>query len=119
VDNETLGVGRDGEEAALAWYRSRGYSVVARNWRCPLGEIDLLVGRAGELVVCEVKSRRGTRLGGPFEAVGRRKQRKLRLLAQAFLAATGARPATVRFDVASVLLPAAGSASVHIFEHAF
>ena len=47
---------------------------------------------AGTLVFCEVKTRRGSAFGGPFEAVGWKKQRKLRQLAQAFLAASGLEP---------------------------
>ena len=78
-------LGSAGEEAALAAYRARGFELVARNWRCPLGEIDLVLRREGLVVVCEVKTRRGVDLGGPFEAVDARKQRKLRLLAQALM----------------------------------
>src|SRR5438094_5832645 len=78
-------LGRVGEEAAVASYRQAGYRVVARNWRCPLGEIDLVLSRGRAIVFCEVKTRRGTSFGLPFEAVTSRKQRKLRLLAEAFL----------------------------------
>lgn len=111
-------LGRAGEAAALAWYRRRGYTLVAANWRCPLGELDLLVARGPVLVVCEVKSRRGSAFGGPFEAVTRTKQRRIRNLAQAFLAASGATPSAVRFDVASVTV-ARGRTLVEVYEQAF
>ena len=111
--------GRAGEDAAWSRYRDLGYRLVARNWRCRLGEIDLLLARGRVLVVCEVKARRGAAFGGPFEAVTASKQRKLRSLAEAFLAATGADPDEVRFDVASVTLGERGRASVHVFEGAF
>jgi len=111
--------GQAGEDAALARYRALGYRLVARNWRCRLGEIDLLVARGSVLVVCEVKTRRGGAFGGPFEAVTAAKQCKVRSLAEAFLAATRADPAEVRFDVASVTLDARGRPSVHVFEGAF
>ncbi len=112
-------VGTAGEAAAVAHYRRVGYRVLARNWRCRLGEIDLVLFRGRTLIVCEVKSRRGSALGGPFEAVTRAKQRKLRLLAETFLIASGLRPPEVRFDVASVMIDAGGTARVHVFENAF
>ena len=63
-----------------------GYEVVARNWRCAEGELDLVVGRPGELVFCEVKTRTSDRFGVPAEAVTIAKQRRLRTLAASFLA---------------------------------
>jgi putative endonuclease len=111
-------LGDAGEEAAAAWYLVRGFEVVARNWRCKAGELDLVVARPGLLVVCEVKTRRGAGFGGGYEAVGWEKQRKLRRLAELYLAASGARPDAVRFDVASVAMRRAGI-SVEIFEDAF
>jgi putative endonuclease len=71
------------------------------------------------LVICEVKTRRGVGLGGPYEAVTWRKQRKLRQLAEAFLGASGASPSEIRFDVASVTLDGTGRPSLHLFESAF
>jgi putative endonuclease len=114
-----LELGAAGEEAALAHYVAAGYHLVARNWRCGLGELDLVLTRGGTLVVCEVKARRGSRMGGPFEAVTVAKQRKLAMLTEAFLAATGARPETIRFDVASVMIGPSGRVTVHLFDQAF
>ena len=114
-----LEIGRIGEAAALAQYRRAGFRVVARNWRCPLGEIDLVVRKDSLLVFCEVKSRRGSGLGGPYEAVHWKKQRKLRMLAEAFLAAKGDASSDVRFDVASVIVDGRGESSVFVFESAF
>src|SRR5262245_36803721 len=114
-----LELGSAGEEAALAIYRERGFDLVARNWRCPIGEIDLVLRREALLVVCEVKTRRGSALGGPFEAVDARKQRKLRRLAQSFLASASVAYEVVRFDVASVCIDGAGRPAVELFEEAF
>src|SRR5437763_8661499 len=110
-------LGAAGEDAALRHYRDRGYELVARNWRCPLGEIDLVVSRGGLLVFCEVKTRLGSAFGGGYEAVTWRKQRKLRQLAEVFLLTAGLDPAKVRFDVASVAA-GGGRVSVEIFEDA-
>ena len=76
-------VGRRGELATESRYVARGYRVVARNWRCRLGELDLVAVHGALLVICEVKTRRGHAFGGGFEAVGWEKQRKLRQLAEA------------------------------------
>jgi putative endonuclease len=111
-------IGSRGEDAAADVYRRRGYRVLARNWRCRLGELDLVVARGGVLVFCEVKSRRGGALGVGYEAVTWRKQAKLRSLAEMFLQNTGSRPQAIRFDVASVALRA-GRSTVEVFEDAF
>jgi putative endonuclease len=110
--------GSAGEDAAAERYVAGGYRLVARNWRCRLGEIDLVAERDGVLVVCEVKSRRGDGFGGAHEAVTSRKQAKLRSLAEAFLLATGRRPAAVRFDVASIRVRG-DRYDVELFEDAF
>ena len=110
-----LRVGAAGEHAAAEWYSSKGYAVVARNWRDPGGELDLVVARSRELVFCEVKTRTSDRFGVPAEAVTPAKQRRLRALAARFLASGSAPPVpsdgprTLRFDVVCVL---AGEISV-------
>ncbi|MGH2685894.1 MAG: YraN family protein [Actinomycetota bacterium] len=108
----------DGEQAAWEAYRRRGYGLVARNWRCPLGELDLVLEKDGRIVFCEVKTRTSSRLGGPYEAVTPAKQRKLRSLAEAFSGRRAQPPGGYRFDVASVALGPDGAA-VHVFEDAF
>ena len=120
-------LGDAGEDAAWRVYQRRGFVLVARNWRCRVGELDLVVGRGGLLVFCEVKTRRrGALYGRGWEAVTSRKQAKLRAVAEAFLLATRASAEGVRFDVASVCVgstPGPGRASdsveVELFEDAF
>jgi putative endonuclease len=111
-------VWRAGERAAWDAYRRRGFRLLARNWRSPLGELDLVVRRGDLVVFCEVKARSSPALGGPYESVTSSKQRKLRTLAESFLAAGRLREARCRFDVASVTV-GPGSADVHVFEDAF
>jgi putative endonuclease len=119
-EDPRAGLGRLGEEAALRRYVRDGYREVARNWRCRIGEIDLVVGRPRELVFCEVKTRRGgAALGSPFEAVTPLKQQRVRRLAETFLASWPHRVEQVRFDVASVTLDPRGRPHVHVFEDAF
>ena len=111
-------LGHAGEDATLALYTSRGFRTVARNWRCSLGEIDLVLERRGLLVFCEVKARSGSRFGGGHDAVTWTKQRKLRQLAEAFLATARVPHDAVRFDVASVQAGPCRN-SVELFEDAF
>ena len=110
--------GRAGEDAALRVYEQRGFALVARNWRCHLGELDLVIVRRDLLVFCEVKARSGPAFGGGYEAVTWSKRRRIRNLADAYLERNGFEHARVRFDVASVWLGARG-ADVEIFEDAF
>lgn len=97
-----LDTGRWGEDVAAAWYIGHGYRLLARNWRCPSGEIDLVVGRGRLVVVAEVKARRSDAYGTAASAVGPVKQRRLRHLAAEWLATTGVRGVEVRFDVVAI-----------------
>jgi putative endonuclease len=112
-------LGAAGESAATERYRARGYRVLERNWRCPAGEIDLIVLRDGVLVVCEVKTRRGAAFGGGYESVTSTKQRKLRQLAERYVRANRLDPRAIRFDVASVAVSASGATDVEVYEDAF
>ena len=94
--------GRWGEDVAAAWYERHGYTVVARNWRCRSGEIDLVVRRGRLVVVAEVKARRTDAYGPAASAVGAVKQQRLRRLAAEWLASTGVRGVEVRFDVVAI-----------------
>ena len=96
-------LGAAGEARAAAWYEARGYRVVARNWRCREGELDLVVRRGRTLVFVEVKARRTDRFGSPLEAVTWQKQQRLRRLALRYLEATGGGAGAMRFDVVSIL----------------
>ena len=110
--------GRSGEEAALHTYERSGYALVARNWRCELGELDLVLRRRDLIVVCEVKARSGAAFGGGYESVTWSKRRKLRTLAETFVERNGMQAARVRFDVASVWL-GRGDPDVELFQDAF
>jgi putative endonuclease len=96
-------LGASGEALAAAWYEAQGYEVLARNWRCRAGEIDLILARDRRVVVCEVKARSSTRYGVPAEAVTPTKQRRLRALTATWLQEAPFAPREVRFDVATIL----------------
>ncbi|MCU1463504.1 MAG: hypothetical protein JWO37_3579 [Acidimicrobiales bacterium] len=108
-------LGARGEEQVAAWYQERGYRVLARNWRCKTGELDLIVARGRSVVFCEVKARTSDAFGVPAEAVGRAKQVRIRRLAATWLDTAAPWPAAaIRFDVASVL-----AGVIEIIEGAF
>jgi putative endonuclease len=102
-DRHNAALGGFGENRAALHYRAHGFEVLERNWRCGVGEIDLICAKGSLLVVCEVKARTGSVHGHPFEAVTASKQRRLRRLAAIYLRQQGRRWADVRFDVAAVL----------------
>lgn len=105
-------VGRYGEDVAARHLVELGYQLLHRNWRCELGEIDIVARDGDCLVVCEVKTRRSTSFGHPAEAVTAQKAARLRRLAARWLQETGLRPPQVRIDVVAVLRPPTGPAAV-------
>jgi putative endonuclease len=96
-------LGTRGEDAVASWYEARGYEVVARNWCCREGELDLVVQHGRCFVFCEVKTRSSDAFGVPAEAVTRDKQLRLRRLAARWLDDSPVRAREIRFDVAAVL----------------
>ena len=107
-------LGDDGEQLAAVCYERAGYVVIARNWRCRNGELDLVLRRDDTIVICEVKTRRSRRFGHPGEAVTSTKQRRIRQLAAAWLAAHDEHAPMIRFDVAAV-----EHGTVEVIEDAF
>jgi putative endonuclease len=112
-------VGRYGENVAAAHLAAAGLEILARNWRCPEGEIDIVAREHSALVFCEVKTRSGAGFGLPVEAVTRRKADRLRRLAFLWLLEHPGGGADVRFDVVSVLRQRAGAALVEHVRGAF
>jgi putative endonuclease len=94
--------GRWGEDIAARWYRQRGYEVIARNWRCDLGEVDIIAAGHGWLVFCEVKARASDRFGPGAAAVDAAKQARIHRMARRWLSEQTRRWPRIRFDVASI-----------------
>jgi putative endonuclease len=120
-------LGDRGEKAVVDWYVARGFSLMARNWRCASGEIDVVVRHDQLLVMCEVKTRTSDRFGAPEESVTSAKVRRLRRLAAGFLSEArssgllnegGAAGLDVRFDVAAVTIDR-GELAIDVIESAF
>ena len=115
----TTDLGGHGERIAAAFLTDAGLTVLDRNWRCREGELDIVARDADALVFCEVKTRRGTGYGTPAEAVTPAKRRRLRVLAQRWLAAHDEHAPHVRFDVVGVLVRAGRPAQVTHLPAAF
>lgn len=105
-------IGGYGEHVAERHLAEQGMVVLDRNWRCDLGEIDLVLRDGSTLVVCEVKTRTSLCFGSPIEAIDDAKLDRLVLLGQRWAAALGVRPRDLRVDVVSVLRRPRGSAVV-------
>lgn len=108
-------LGAAGEASVARWYRRNGYRILARNWRCREGELDIVALRGSELIFCEVKTRSSDAYGTPAEAVTRVKRERIRTVAMRWIEANGtARGCAIRFDVAAVT-----PGSIEVIEGAF
>jgi putative endonuclease len=107
-----IAVGQYGEDVAAQSLRADGLVVLARNWRCSIGELDLVCRDGNELVAVEVKTRSGDLYGSPLEAVTPRKAARLRRLLAQWLSEHEISPSGLRVDVVSVRVPARGAAQV-------
>jgi len=100
---DRIELGRRGEDAAAAYLERIGMLIEARNWRCPLGEVDIIARDGDSIVLVEVKTRRSERAGTAEDAVSPTKQRRIVRLAEAYLASGGgAGERVVRFDVVAI-----------------
>ncbi|MBC5823921.1 MAG: YraN family protein [Candidatus Eremiobacteraeota bacterium] len=106
--------GSEGERAAEAFLRERGYHVLERNFRCRSGEVDLIALDGGTLVFVEVKTRRSLKRGAPIEAVTPLKQARVRKAAQEYLAYSGQVFGRIRFDVIAVMKAARSNEITHL-----
>ena len=113
-------LGRYGEDLAVQHLQAAGLEVLARNWRCRAGELDVVARDGATLVFVEVKTRSGTGFGEPAEAVGPVKARRIRRLACSWLMEH--RPSgghELRFDVISVVRRPGCQPVVHHLRGAF
>ena len=101
-------LGKWGESVAARHLEEQGYHIVAHNWRCARGEIDLVAQAGDTLVFVEVKTRRGRAMGTPEEGVTRRKAQKLLTLGQYYLLEFDLEDADWRVDLVAVELDTSG-----------
>jgi putative endonuclease len=102
VLSKRLALGQRAESLAAALLEKRGYQILARNWRRPEGELDLVVGTEGLCVFVEVRSRTGTERGHPLETIDSRKRARIRRAARMYIEEEHPQAAVFRFDVVAV-----------------
>ena len=99
-DDRRVRFGREGEEYAAGLVVAAGLTILARNYRCPKGEIDIIASDAGTLVFIEVRTRRSGHWGWGEESVTARKITRLQAVASYYLQREGYRQwPRLRFDV--------------------
>ncbi len=105
-DLSRIRTGKRGEDLAVEHLQMLGYRILERNYRCPLGEIDIVAMDKDDVVFVEVKSRKTEAYGDPELAVGKAKQKKIAMIAMYYLANKGRSSLNARFDVMAVkILP--------------
>lgn len=97
-------LGRWGEDRAADYLRNKGFHIVAANWRCRFGELDLIAADDTYLCFVEVKLRKSAAYGSAAASVDRHKQDRLRTAATLYLSRhpTDLQP---RFDVMEIYAP--------------
>ena len=98
-----ISLGDRGETAACDFLKKKGYEILEKNYRCKLGEIDVIARRSERLAFIEIKTRTSDRLGLPQEAVDLRKQEKILKIAEWYLKEKKIERAPLAFDVVAVL----------------
>ena len=104
-------LGAFGERMALGHLKNSGYQIIAKNYRCSRGEVDIIAKDGTQLVFVEVRTRKGSNYGTPEESVDKIKQAKIIEVAQSFLQEAGMEDALWRIDVVAIQLTAGGKLS--------
>lgn len=99
---ERRDLGRQGELEAERFLLTQGYELIARNYRCPSGELDLVARDHDILVFVEVRTQSGPRFGGPLESVTFRKQRQIIKAATHYMIRYRMAHQPMRFDVIGI-----------------
>jgi len=118
VTKERIALGRLGEELAKQRLKKLGYRIIETNYRCPLGEIDVVAKDGDVLVFVEIKTRRDRSLGEAKEAVHKRKQGQLSKVALAYLKSNHLLGSKARFDVVAIEV-SRGKEEIEIVKNAF
>ena len=116
--NNRQKLGKKGEEIAARALKKRGYRILEKNYKTPMGEIDIIAMHKGVIVFVEVKTRRSGRFGDPKWAVDRRKQAKISMSALIYLKEMKKMGQKARFDVVAIQSQD-GANRIEIIKNAF
>lgn len=119
MTNARQELGQRGEDAACAFLEQKGMHIIERNWKCSYGEADIIADDDGELVFCEVKTRKGASAGFPEDAVTAKKQQRYFKLAQLYQNRSSRHYDTVRFDVIAIYQYSETQALLRYLRNAF
>ena len=111
MTDQRKNLGAYGERLAEQHLIEQGYTIIAKNWRCSAGELDLVAQQGAELVFVEVRTRRGAYLGAPEESITPAKQTRLIRLAYTFLERWAEPDIAWRIDIVAILLDRRGRVS--------
>lgn len=107
-------LGKDGEGLAVKYLKSNGFKILNKNFRCAIGEIDIVAKEKDTIVFIEVKTRKSDDFTEPFESIGKRKQNKIRNLAEYYLQEKDCSDCEIRFDVLSIVSDGQNNKIEHI-----
>ncbi|KJS02960.1 MAG: hypothetical protein VR68_01980 [Peptococcaceae bacterium BRH_c4a] len=109
LTRERISLGRAGEEYAAKYLQKRGFRIVERNFRCKLGELDIVARDGPFLVFTEVRSMTGKAFGSPQESITDKKKKKLRQVAQFYAKFRNVGDTPMRFDVVAITADSGGN----------
>ncbi|MDH5185935.1 MAG: YraN family protein [candidate division WOR-3 bacterium] len=101
--SDKISLGKQGEKIALSYLKSKRFKIIEKNLRNRFGELDIIAQDKKTLVFIEVKTRTSEAFGNPIQGIDKRKQYRLRMLAQKYIAEKGLLEQEVRFDVLGIL----------------
>lgn len=112
-------LGERGEMAACGFLKKHGYEILEKNYKCKLGEIDVIARRRGRLAFIEIKTRTSTQRGTPQDAVDLRKQEKIFKVAQWYMKEKKVGEIPVAFDVVAILWGEGQTPEIRLIADAF
>ena len=118
MTKERLELGKFGEELAYKKIKRLGYKKIIRNYRCSLGEVDLIANDGDTLVFIETKTRKGKSVGYAKEAVNARKKLQLSKVALFYMKSNNCCETKARFDVIAISL-VGGKPLIEVVQNAF
>jgi putative endonuclease len=118
MQNRQQQFGEKGESIAVKQLKKEGYKILERNYRTKLGEIDIIAEEGGVIAFVEVKARKSEKYGTSRHAVTQVKQKKISMVALAYLKETNQFGKKARFDVVAIN-PDNGNSTVNLIKNAF
>lgn len=119
MSNRLQKLGKRGEQLGATFLIEKGYTIVEQNFRCKLGEIDLIARHGSTLVFIEVKTRTSSNFGTPASAVTKKKQAQISRVAQFYLQKNQLGQCDARFDVLALLVNSSGTVDIELIDNAF